>query len=524
MTLNEILLWMIGASLAVSFIRAVKIARHGDRSWAVRIGVVGLFVIAAWCLVPEWAGFIAAALMAPIILVNIGFRALTAAQQRRDLRAVLRWAGLLRWAPLGWVRSAAVLNRAAALAELGKLDEAEAMLTDVARHDNASGRLAHASLLRLQNRWPELQEWFANVPQSRDPNLLPLRLRCLAETGNVDAMAREFVNAVEHDLFASDEHCRQAVVVVLAFTGRDGSLERLLPTMTAFAPETHQAYWQATAAAAAGRREEAERRLDALDANPTLLPAIKRALVWRRSHLPPAAAELSDPERLHVEAAAKLAERLSAAAVERPVLLRAWATGSIIVVLILVYVFTTLRQGEWMHVLVRFGALDTQRVLLLGEWWRLMSANLLHFNAMHLGMNLLGLQVLGGALERDIGRWRFIAIYVVSGLGCCALVVAANAYGFTSRQLMVGASGSIMGLLGANIASAVRGWRAGTARGDRQSRQRLRTPFMILGLQVLFDLSHPAVSMTGHWGGLLTGFALMLALWRKPRLQCDGGG
>jgi membrane associated rhomboid family serine protease len=79
-----------------------------------------------------------------------------------------------------------------------------------------------------------------------------------------------------------------------------------------------------------------------------------------------------------------------------------------------------------------------------GEWYRLLAANFLHVNLIHAYLNALGILILGMLLERLIGSWRLLCIYLVSAAaGALASTWASVAV------LSVGASTAVFGLLGA---------------------------------------------------------------------------
>lgn len=75
----------------------------------------------------------------------------------------------------------------------------------------------------------------------------------------------------------------------------------------------------------------------------------------------------------------------------------------------------------------------------------------------------------------------------------------------------MGASGSIMGLIGALLCTALVGWRRGKAPIARKQAQ---TFIALIALQTLFDLMTPAVSMSAHLSGMSIGFLLALVLGR----------
>jgi hypothetical protein len=68
---------------------------------------------------------------------------------------------------------------------------------------------------------------------------------------------------------------------------------------------------------------------------------------------------------------------------------------------------------------------------------------------MHILFNMMGLYFLGQALERDWGSRQFFAIYTVSGLiGSLAMFIL-DKVGWLDPGVAVGASGCVLGLLGA---------------------------------------------------------------------------
>lgn len=82
------------------------------------------------------------------------------------------------------------------------------------------------------------------------------------------------------------------------------------------------------------------------------------------------------------------------------------------------------------------------------EWVTLISYQFLHGDLWHLLLNMWFLYVFGNNLEDRLGRGRFIGFYLLCGV-VAALVQALVSP--SSRIPMVGASGSIAGLMGAYI-------------------------------------------------------------------------
>ncbi len=191
-----------------------------------------------------------------------------------------------------------------------------------------------------------------------------------------------------------------------------------------------------------------------------------------------------------------------------------------VLVLILVNVLVFLFEisfGDWNdpNVLHGIGAVEPYAVVAQGEYWRLITALFLHSGFLHLAFNLFALYVLGPPLERSIGTIRFIACYLISGLASSAGVVALSEVGLVQIGQLIGASGCVMGVVGAWAGFLLRHHHAPFAK------QRLANIGLIVAIQIAFDLSTPQVSMAAHICGLVAGFFLGLLL--APRAVAGVG-
>lgn len=146
-----------------------------------------------------------------------------------------------------------------------------------------------------------------------------------------------------------------------------------------------------------------------------------------------------------------------------------------------------------------------------GAVWQMLTSAFAHVDVWHIGANMLVLWFLGPQLERVLGRARFLALYLVSGLAASVCVFWLSAV--TSHTL--GASGAIFGMLGAMLVIA---WKVG---GDLQ-------PLLIwLGLNAFITFTVPNVSWQGHLGGFVGGAliaALIVFAPRQRRALLQWGG
>lgn len=95
------------------------------------------------------------------------------------------------------------------------------------------------------------------------------------------------------------------------------------------------------------------------------------------------------------------------------------------------------------NTLIAYGAKDNM-LIQQGQYWRFVTPIFLHVNALHIGLNMLNLVVLGVFLERLFGHMRFLLIYLLSGT-----IAAIASFYFAPQEISVGASGAIFGLVGA---------------------------------------------------------------------------
>ncbi|MEE3717871.1 rhomboid family intramembrane serine protease, partial [Tumidithrix elongata RA019] len=149
-----------------------------------------------------------------------------------------------------------------------------------------------------------------------------------------------------------------------------------------------------------------------------------------------------------------------------------------------------------------------------GEWWRLLTAMFLHVNLIHLALNMLGLYVLGEFVEVTLGIRKYLIAYFFSGLGSMMTIVILSMKFNYPINLTVGASGAIMGIIGATSAILLKGWLREKSRVAAKS---LRSVLFIIGIQIIFDLSTPQISSIGHASGLVLGF--LVSLFLVPNLK-----
>ncbi|WP_435769673.1 rhomboid family intramembrane serine protease [Nocardioides sp. SYSU DS0651] len=136
-----------------------------------------------------------------------------------------------------------------------------------------------------------------------------------------------------------------------------------------------------------------------------------------------------------------------------------------------------------------------------GAYWQLLTSMFTHVQPLHLGFNMLAIWVLGPQLESILGRVRYLALYLLSGLTASVAVYWLSA----EYSSTVGASGSVFGLLGALLV-------VGLKRGDY-----VQGLLLWLGINVVITFAVPNVSWQGHLGGLAGGALIAAILVFAPR-------
>jgi membrane associated rhomboid family serine protease len=138
-----------------------------------------------------------------------------------------------------------------------------------------------------------------------------------------------------------------------------------------------------------------------------------------------------------------------------------------------------------------------------GAWWQVITSVFTHVEPLHIGLNMLTLYFLGPLVEAVLGRARFLALYLVSGLTGSAAVMLFSA----SHQQTLGASGALFGLMGALVVLSRK------VGGDYQQ------ILIWLGLNLVFTFTVSGISWQGHLGGLVGGVLLAAAMAYAPRAR-----
>ena len=415
----------------------------------------------------------------------------------------------------GWRQQPQVI-RALELAQEGDLAAATEALRRFQQSKSLIGLAAVAHLYRLTNQWEELLAWEAQNRErlERHAQLLPIVLRAHGETGDLRGLVQVYQRNQPRIArlvpSASRDMCR---LMLFAFCGKRDAVERLIAGSLSILPASVQQLWVATADLASGAKESAKCQLEQLwpKAGPPVRLAIERRL--SRISLSPEPLDASAQQVIEQAAHDQSHDQLFGAT---PSLFsrHAHCTQLLIVLNLLAFVVEVCSGGATNpETLYRLGALFPPAVR-AGEWWRAVTALFLHWGPLHLCMNMIGLWVLGPFAEFALGVRRYLLVYLVSGMGSMGALLLFAAAGRNNDELALGASGCIMGLVGATGALMLRGWLREKA---FSAKRRLVAMLSIMAMQTLFDSLVPQVSMTAHLSGAVIGFLATLGL--RDRLR-----
>jgi rhomboid protease GluP len=182
---------------------------------------------------------------------------------------------------------------------------------------------------------------------------------------------------------------------------------------------------------------------------------------------------------------------------------------------LVVWVITAINVAVWLAMEASGGSENTRSLvawgakvnplILAGEYWRLLTSVFIHIGAMHLIFNSVALLSFGRLAEMIYGHWRFLVIYLVSGVAGATFSYLLN------RQISAGASGAIFGIAGALAIFFLVNRNVGPATGQGQ----LGAMVALLAINGVFGVLNPMIDNWAHAGGLIAGAAL--AAWLTPR-------
>jgi rhomboid protease GluP len=530
MDLNHLLTWFVCISCTANLIRGLQHYRTAG-GWAIISGLILGFTLALWLCQPQIAGLLGGIVWAIfIVLPLISFRRTQALASQYQFEAATRWATLGRLChPFdGWWIYPSYL-RALSLAQAGH-SEAIDHFNRLKNKTSGLGQAAYCNLFRIKGDWEGLRTWIAEDIKlenfSRYPRLVSFYLQALGETNALNDMI-ESLDRFESLLQTTGQMewnlCR---LVVFTYCGQPAMVSHLLQNTVRNSRDRR--FWLATACIAAGKAEAAQADIDEiLESHDLLYYQTLQARIERpRPELSDRSHQLLQHWRQDLDTAPK--------AIAHPTALKTSPVTLLLIGLNIIFFMCEIQQAGRLDILlmldhlrgvsppaqvildhqamlIQLGALVKYETVINGDWFRILTATFLHYDISHLLFNMLGLAILGPFVEKQLGRLQFSLMYVAAGMGSMLIVLQR----LGTRGLALGASGAVMGVLGAEIAILLLQRRS---KPSRPIQRRLRLILLVVVIQTIFDLITPEVSFTSHISGLVLGFivSLLLQVRRLP--------
>jgi membrane associated rhomboid family serine protease len=177
-------------------------------------------------------------------------------------------------------------------------------------------------------------------------------------------------------------------------------------------------------------------------------------------------------------------------------------TYSIIALCVVIFIaelVTGSTRGVVFQDLVYYGPLTAT------EPWRIVTSLFLHLSVLHILFNMYSVFVFGPMLERMLGRARFAALFLLSGIGGSVAVLL-----IAPATPVAGASGAIFGLLGAYFVI------------QRHLGGNNVQLLIVIGLNLVISFIIPNIAWQAHIGGLIVG-ALIGLIFVRTRNRSQRG-
>jgi membrane associated rhomboid family serine protease len=137
--------------------------------------------------------------------------------------------------------------------------------------------------------------------------------------------------------------------------------------------------------------------------------------------------------------------------------------------------------------------------------WRIVTSLFVHLSILHILFNMYSVFVFGPMLERMLGRARFAALFLLSGIGGSVAVLL-----ISPATPVAGASGAIFGLLGAYFVI------------QRHLGGNNVQLLIVIGLNLVISFVIPNIAWQAHIGGLIVG-ALVGLIFVRTRNRNQRG-
>lgn len=178
-------------------------------------------------------------------------------------------------------------------------------------------------------------------------------------------------------------------------------------------------------------------------------------------------------------------------------------------VIINIAVYVILNLAGWQDKVLEWGSLFWYAIDKNGEYYRVVTSMFLHRDLEHLFYNMLTLGAIGSTLEKNIGKVKYLFIYLLSGIVAGLLSMSYN----MEKELYIrsiGASGAIFGVIGALLLIVL----INKGRVDNLGKRQM---LLFVALSLYGGFTSQGVDNVAHVGGLIAGIILAFIVYRKPK-------
>ncbi len=187
-----------------------------------------------------------------------------------------------------------------------------------------------------------------------------------------------------------------------------------------------------------------------------------------------------------------------------------WITSTLILVNLVVYVVSVQDGPLDLDGMVQFGAKVRPLILDIGELWRLFTANFLHRDALHVGLNMFVLFNVGGLLENAYRPLDYLWLLLFTGVVTMSVSLG------LSDAVSLGASGMVFGCLGGVVVFGLK-YRSILPSFYRRILSEAAIPTVLVFLWI--GLTSDGVDNAAHAGGLVAG--VLTAPFLRPKLLAE---
>lgn len=193
--------------------------------------------------------------------------------------------------------------------------------------------------------------------------------------------------------------------------------------------------------------------------------------------------------------------------------LRHYPVTSIILALNLIIFLILYMTGTW-HLAPDFAfsvfqfMVGSNAAILDGAWWQLITPVFLHISFSHILFNAFSIFIFAPALESMLGKVRFVAAFLGTGIIANIAALFLESPGFSHY----GASGAVFGLFGVYLYIVV-------FRREFISQQDRTIIIVVLLLSLIGSFFYQNIDVVGHLTGFLSGLLLAPPLFTGIRFR-----